>query len=233
MDPTARTLMTQTPLLSAKGLSAHLPGDSGLVRVLDGLDLEVEAGEVVDIVGPSGSGKSTLVRALARLLPGVEGSLVLRGESSDRISAQVWRTRVALLPQRSVLVGGTVRENLLLGFELKVRAQAPRPDDAALRDWLVRAGLTDVELERDAVRLSVGQQARVALLRTCLTSPDVLLLDEPDAALDPDSARAIRELAVRIVASGTAIVRVRHREDDGLAARRLWLEDGRLREVER
>ncbi len=214
-------------LLQARDLVVVLPGDSGDIRVLDGVSLELEAGSVTDVVGPSGSGKTTLLRALARLLPDMSGSLVLDGVSAETIPGPEWRAAVALLPQKPAIVEGTVRDNLLRPWSLKVRHGHAAPDDAALRAALDRVVL-DAALDRDAARLSVGQQARVALVRTLLTHPRVLLLDEPDAALDELSAAAVSELTREFADKGGAVVRVRHHRSDDIADRRLRLAGGTL-----
>ena len=108
-----------------------------------------------------------------------------------------------------------MRDNLLLPWTLKVRHGQPAPDDAALRAALDRVGLPDVALDRDAARLSVGQQARVALVRVLLTHPRVLLLDEPDAALDEALVRRGHAHSTREFAEdGGAVVRVRHHRTD-------------------
>jgi putative ABC transport system ATP-binding protein len=222
-----------TPVLAAHGLTAVLPGDAGDVRVLDGASLSVAPGEVVDVVGPSGSGKSTLLRALARLLPQASGELSLAGTPAHSISALEWRREVSLLPQKPSIVVGTIRDNLLLPWRLKVRAGQEAPDDDALRESLAYIHLGDLALDRPAARLSVGQQARVATLRVVLTRPKVLLLDEADAALDTDSSAAVTAMTREFAGNGGAVVRVRHREDDGLAGRKLGMLAGRLEEVAR
>jgi putative ABC transport system ATP-binding protein len=218
-------------LLEARDLVAVLHGDSGDVRVLDGVDFTVEAGSVSDVVGPSGSGKTTLLRALARLLPSWSGELTLDGTPHTELSGTAWRTAVGLLPQKPAIAEGTVRDNLLLPWTLKVRHGLARPDDVALRAALDDVAL-DVALDRDAARLSVGQQARVALVRTLLTSPRVLLLDEPDAALDEVSSAAVSELTRAFAENGGGVVRVRHHGSDNVAGRRLRLEGGALAQVE-
>ena len=215
-------------LLEARDLVAVIPGDAGEVRVLDGVYFSLAAGEITDIVGPSGSGKTTLLRALARLLPGVRGELLLDGVPADRIAAPTWRSQVALLPQKPAIVVGDVRANLLLPWTLKVRHGLTPPDTEHLDDALLGVALADIALDRDAARLSVGQQARVALLRVLLTHPRVLLLDEPDAALDDASSEAVATLTRLFAEGGGAVARVRHHRADGLAGCRLCLEAGNL-----
>jgi putative ABC transport system ATP-binding protein len=198
--------------------------------VLDGVDLELAACTLTDIVGPSGAGKTMLLRSLARLIPQANGQLTLDGRSAEEFPPQEWRTRVALLPQTAAMRPGSVRENLLLPWTLKVRHADDAPSDDALRRALDGVGL-DVALDRDTARLSVGQAARIALLRVLLTGPLVLLLDEPDAALDEASTEQVARATLAFVDAGGTAARVRHRASDGLASRRLRLAGGKLEEL--
>lgn len=216
--------------LEARGLTVELRGDGDAVRVLDGIAVKVAPGEIVDVAGTSGAGKSTLLRALTRLLPIAQGELFLDGRPAEDIPPPEWRAAVALLPQKPAMIAGDVRRNLLLPWTLKVRAQHSAPGEEALRAGLDGLGLDAISLERDVARLSVGQQARVALLRVMLTEPAVLLLDEPDAALDTASALAVMAGVRTFAGKGGSVVRVRHRETDGLASRRLTLSQGGLTE---
>jgi putative ABC transport system ATP-binding protein len=221
---------TSLPVLEARDLAASRNGDAGPLRVLDGVDLAVTRGTLTDVVGPSGAGKTTLLLALARLLPGVRGELFLEGEPATAVDPRSWRLRVAYLPQRSALLPGTVEASLMLPWRLKVRAGADAPSPSSARAALDRVHLSDVALDRDVDRLSEGQAARVALLRCVLTRPDVLLLDEPDAALDDESADRVGLLTREFVDGGGAVLRVRHHRSDGLAGRRLRLSSGKLSE---
>lgn len=214
-------------LLRAHGLVVVLRGDEGDVRVLDGVSLEVSAGTITDVVGPSGSGKTTFLRALARLLPVVSGSLELDGSPAETITGPAWRASVALLPQKPALVPGSVRDNLLRPWALKIRHGQRPPEDAALAAALGDVAL-DIALDRDVARLSVGQHARVALVRTVLTRPRLLLLDEPDAALDELSSAAVSEMTRSFAEAGGGVVRVRHHRTDEIAHRRLRLASGIL-----
>ncbi|MBN2405158.1 MAG: ATP-binding cassette domain-containing protein [Coriobacteriia bacterium] len=223
--------MSETALLSARDLRAERPGDDGPVAVLAGIDLTLNAGDVVELAGPSGAGKTTLLLALARLLPGVTGDLHLVGVAARDIPAARWRTRVALLPQRATLVPGTVATNLRLPWELQVRSQDEAPGDGALRDALTDVGLGGVSLDRDASRLSVGQASRIALLRVLLTQPSVLLLDEPDASLDDASAAQVARKTAAFAAAGGAVLRISHVRADAAACARYRLEHGLLTQV--
>ena len=142
-----------------------------------------------------------------------------------------WRRRVTLLPQVAAMVPGTVGENLRYPWTLKARRGEQRPSDTALRDALDRVGLERIDLSRDSAKLSVGQAARVALLRVTLTAPHALLLDEPDASLDDDSAAQVTAMTAEFAAQGGAVVRVRHLRSDELASRRFRLAGGHLEEV--
>lgn len=223
--------MSETPLLSARDLTAVRPGDDGPLAVLDGVSLALRAGDIVELVGPSGAGKTTLLLALARLLPHVTGELHLEGVAAHEVAPARWRTRVALLPQRATLVPGTVARNLRLPWELHIRSHADAPGDGALRDALRDVGLPDVSLDRDVTRLSVGQASRIALLRVLLAAPSVLLLDEPDASLDDASAAQVARKTAAFAAAGGAVLRISHLRSDASATARYRLQDGRLTEV--
>ncbi len=218
-------------LLSAREVSYTTLGDTGPLGVLDGLALDLEAGEVLDISGPSGAGKTTLLRALGRLLPGAYAHLELNGAPARSFSPQEWRVGVALLPQTAVMRPGSVQQNILLPWSLKVRHDVASPTASELRSALDKVGLSDVSLDRDAARLSVGQRARVALLRVILTRPAVLLLDEPDASLDDASADQVAAMTRAFAEAGGGVIRVRHQRIDSVPARRMRLANGRLEAV--
>lgn len=216
-------------LLEASGLSVRLGPEPASRLLFEGVGLSVAAGECVDLVGPSGSGKTMLLRTLARLHPYATGALALDGTPASGFTPQAWRMHVAMLPQKAAFLEGTVGSNLLAPFALAIRAEMPKPDEATMCALLNGVGLQALQLDGDISRLSVGQAARVALCRTLLTQPDVLLLDEADAALDSESVGLIGAVVSSYIAQGNrAALRIRHREDDGYTTRRLVLQDGVL-----
>ena len=188
----------------------------------------LEAGCLYNLTGPSGSGKSTLLNACALMLPRSGGTLTLEGVPVDRFKPMEWRRRVCLVPQAASLVPGTVRDNLLFPWTLKVNAGSPKPDDDVLNEMLSLAMLDGVTLDHAAAQLSGGQLARVALLRAFATRPTVLLLDEVEAALDEESAVAVSRLTRAMLAGGAACLRIRHRAEDGYAYGVFTLADGKM-----
>lgn len=198
------------------------------VPLLRDVSFALEAGSICDLVGPSGAGKSTLLRACALMMARDSGELYLDGRPSSGFKPAAWRRQVCLVPQQASLVAGTVRDNLVLPWRLKVNAGTQPPADDELARLLDAAELSDVGLSRDVSQLSGGQTARVALLRAFATRPRALLLDEVDAALDDDSALAVGRLTRSLVDERVTCLRIRHRASDGFASGTFTLADGVL-----
>jgi putative ABC transport system ATP-binding protein len=173
------------------------------------------------IVGPSGSGKSTLLRLLNRLADPDEGSVRFHGTDVRELDPLALRRRVGLVPQLPAPVPGTVADNVCFGPRLHGEQVDPeRP--------LRLAGLDPSFAERDASRLSVGEQQRVMLARALALEPEVLLLDEPTASLDAAATGAVED-ALRNL-HGVSLVLVTHDREqaDRLAERTIELEAGRV-----
>lgn len=192
------------------------------------VSFSLEAGCLYNLTGPSGTGKSTLLNACALMLPRSGGMLALGGVPADQFRPVEWRRRVCLVPQAAAIVPGTVRDNLLFPWTLKVNAGSSKPDDDVLNEMLSLAMLDGVTLDHAAAQLSGGQLARVALLRAFATRPTVLLLDEVEAALDEESAVAVSRLTRAMLAGGAACLRIRHRAEDGYAYGVFTLADGKM-----
>lgn len=192
------------------------------------VSFSLEGGCLYNLTGPSGSGKSTLLNACALMIPRAGGSMTLAGTSFKQYAPTQWRRRVCLVPQAAALVPGTVRDNLLFPWTLKVNAGTPRPSDEELRALLQLALLDGVDLDHAASQLSGGQQARVALLRAFATRPTVMLLDEVEAALDEESAVAVSRLTRALLTGGTTCLRIRHRAEDGYAYGTFTLDGGAM-----
>jgi putative ABC transport system ATP-binding protein len=138
------------------------------------------------VAGPSGCGKSSLLRLLNRLADPVSGTVRYRGADVRERDPLELRREVGLVPQLPALLDGTVEENIRFAASL----DGSRPEPAQLLDL---AGLDPTYAERDASRLSVGEQQRAMLARALAVEPNVLLLDEPTSALDESARGAVEE----------------------------------------
>lgn len=192
-------------------IDAHVTLGSGSLRqqVLAGVDLDVRQGELVAIVGPSGSGKSTLLAVLAGLLPLDSGHLE-RGSGADGHPPAIVFQQPLLLPW------ATVAQNVALG--LRYRRQRVRRRDRFARALAVLDQLGIAHLaDRFPAELSGGQAQRVAIARTMVIEPSVLLLDEPFGALDPLLRRELQDWLADLRARlGLTVVLVTHDLDEAL-----------------
>ncbi|WP_454199242.1 heme ABC transporter ATP-binding protein [Nocardia sp. Marseille-Q1738] len=199
-------------------------------RVLDGIDFEAVAGQVVALVGPNGAGKSTLLAALAGELALSEGVVELDGQPLTHWTTLDMARRRAVLPQtHTVGFPFTAREVVAMG-----RAPWVRTERRELDDEQIAAAMAATDVEHLAARsfptLSGGERARVALARVLAQDTATLLLDEPTAALDLGHQEAVLRLATDRAAAGAAVVVVLH--DLGIAAayadRVAVIESGRI-----
>jgi putative ABC transport system ATP-binding protein len=204
----------------------------GATPALRGLDLAVEAGEVVAVLGPSGSGKSTLLHCLAGLTSPDAGEVRYDGrplyELSDRERTRLRRSEVGVVFQYGQLVPElTAAENVALPLVLARRGRAEAV--AAARTWLERVGVAGVGDARPG-ELSGGQAQRVAVARALVAEPRLVVADEPTGALDSLAAEEVMELVTSIAReSGTTVVLVTHDlRVASYADREVVLRDGQL-----
>jgi ABC-2 type transport system ATP-binding protein len=194
--------------------------DRGGRRVLHGLDITIEQGSVTGLLGPSGCGKSTLMRSLVGVQQLTSGQVTIAG--SEAGSAQL-RNRIGYVTQAaSVYDDLTVRENLSF-FARVLGADGAAVDEAIATVDL--AGQTDQVVGR----LSGGQRSRVSLAVALLTTPDLLVLDEPTVGLDPVLRRDLWALFHRLAAAGAAVFVSSHVMDEADRCDRLLLmREGRI-----
>jgi len=185
--------------LVARGLSCSVDGRA-LCR---DLALSVRPGERWAITGPSGSGKTVLLRTLAGLTPRQDGEIHFDGKPMDAWWRPAYRARVVYVAQRPALPEGTVEAALAAPFRFRVRHHQKYSRDAASR-CLAAVGIGATFLDQDTERLSGGEAQVVNLLRAILIAPDILLLDEPTASLDPKRTAAVEALVRDWMAGGEA-----------------------------
>ncbi|WP_233863361.1 ABC transporter ATP-binding protein [Paraburkholderia adhaesiva] len=163
------------------------------LTLLQPTDFALRPGERAALTGPSGSGKSVFLRAVALLDPLDGGSIRWNGHAVPRTGIPRFRRHVAYLRQRPALLDGTVEDNLRYPYSLAVyRGEQFNP--VRVETLLAAAGRAEDFLTRPASELSGGEAQIVALVRVLQLDPEVLLLDEPTASLDPDSARAVETI---------------------------------------
>jgi len=177
---------------------------------VEDLSLEVGPGEILALLGPNGAGKTTTLRMLAGLIAPTSGTVWVGDEVMDRTTAARLRGHIGLLTEAPGLWDRlTVRENLLVHARLHgVDAPAARVE-RALDLFAIRDRADD-----PAAELSKGLKQRVALARTVLHNPKILLLDEPTSGLDPESARDVRQMIVQLRDEGRAVVVSTHHLDE-------------------
>jgi ATP-binding cassette, subfamily B, bacterial MsbA len=179
---------------------------------LHGIDLEIEPGQTLALVGPSGAGKTTLVNLIPRFYDPCSGSVRLDGHDIKNIKVDSLRSQLAIVPQETLLFGGSVRENILYGRldatdeELVDAAKAANADDFIRQ---LAQGYETLVGER-GVKLSVGQRQRIAIARALLKDPRILLLDEATSSLDSESESLVQEALQRLMYGRTSLV-IAHR----------------------
>lgn len=204
------------PSLSLSHLTKRYPtGD----LALDDVSLEVSEGQVMALIGPSGAGKSTLIRCINRLVEPSKGTICLGDEMLTGLGKgklRRARRRMGMIFQEYALVERlTVMENVLsgrlgyVGFWASWLRKFPQQDISTAFDLLDRVGLAGMEDKR-ADALSGGQRQRVGIARALIQDPDILLVDEPTASLDPKTSRQVMRLIVELCEerSLTAIINI-------------------------
>jgi general L-amino acid transport system ATP-binding protein len=182
----------------------------GDVEVLHGIDLNINAGEVVVVVGPSGSGKSTLIRCINLLELYASGAVLVNGIKVERGPelAKV-RAEVGMVFQNFNLFPHlTALENISLG-PLKVRRSSKADAEKKGRELLARVGMQD-HAHKFPGQLSGGQQQRVAIARALAMEPKVILFDEPTSALDPEMVGEVLDVMQSLAKTGVTMVVVTH-----------------------
>ncbi len=183
----------------------------GDLHVLQEINLSVQTGEVVVVIGPSGSGKSTLCRAINRLETIDKGTIKLDGKDlpeEGKALAQL-RAEVGMVFQSfNLFAHKTILENVTLG-PIKVRGQSKADAQKRGRELLARVGI-EQQADKYPAQLSGGQQQRVAIARALAMEPKVMLFDEPTSALDPEMIKEVLDVMVDLAKGGMTMVVVTH-----------------------
>jgi glutamate transport system ATP-binding protein len=183
----------------------------GQLHVLQDIDLSIDRGEVVVVIGPSGSGKSTLCRTINRLEPIDSGEISIDGQLLPEEGRELARLRadVGMVFQSfNLFAHKTVLENVTLG-PVKVRRKPKADAEKRARELLDRVGV-GAQAEKYPAQLSGGQQQRVAIARALAMDPKVMLFDEPTSALDPEMVNEVLDVMISLARDGMTMVVVTH-----------------------
>ncbi len=225
-DPSVRE-PTGRPLVVLDKVNKHF----GDLHVLQDIDLVIDNGEVVVVIGPSGSGKSTLCRTINRLEPVDSGTITLDGQPLPAEGKELARLRSEVgmvFQQFNLFAHKTVLQNVTLG-PIKVRGMDKAAAERRGRELLDRVGIGN-QAEKIPAELSGGQQQRVAIARALAMDPKVILFDEPTSALDPEMINEVLEVMTQLARDGMTMVVVTH--EMGFARRAanrvVFMDEGRI-----
>jgi putative ABC transport system ATP-binding protein len=211
----------------SKSISRKVNNSRVRTQVLSGLDLEVQSGELITVMGPSGSGKSTLLRLINRLSEPDSGIILLNGKDTRDYDPLELRRKIGMVFQVPIVFRGSVRDNIALGMKLW---GSYTDIEALARD----TGIPEALLDADALPLSVGEKQRVCIARALANQPEVLLLDEPTSSLDAVTAEKIEGLLLGMRGErNLTMLWVTHDREQAkrIGGRKFLLRDGRLEEA--
>ena len=203
----------------------------GGTTALDGIDMEIDSGEFVFLVGQSGSGKSTFMRLLTKELSATSGRVVIGGRDLTRLRGSrvpyLRRSIGCVYQDFKLLPGRTVYDNV--AYALEVIGESPKTIKRLVPEVLNLVGLGE-KSARMPDELSGGEQQRVSVARSFVNQPRLIVADEPTGNLDPDTSIGIMQLLYRINRTGTTVVMATHDRDlvDKMEMRVVELEDGRV-----
>lgn len=198
--------------------------------ILKNIDISIEKGDYISIVGPSGSGKSTFLKLSASLISPTDGNIYFYDKPYNDLDPIELRRKVSYCFQTPYLFGSNVMDNLCFPFSIRNMKADMHKIDALLK----RFKLNSEFKSKDVLNLSGGEKQRIALIRSLLFSPQVLLLDEVTSALDSENTLIVEELIKELNEEGTTILWVTHNMEQSKknANKRLTIKDGSIKSLE-
>lgn len=198
--------------------------------VLSNLSFEAKPGELVALVGPTGAGKTTVINLLHRFYDPTEGRITIDGKDLRHVTLESWYRQIALVPQETILFGGSILDNIRYGNTAANEAAVLEASKAAhAHDFITSLpdGYQTLVGEK-GVNLSGGQRQRIAIARAILKNPRILLLDEATSSLDTESERLVQEALQRLMEGRTTFVVAHRLSTIQRADRILVLDKGKL-----
>ncbi len=228
--PNAQTMQRAEGRITFEGVEfSYTDGQT----VLHDIHLDIQPGEIVALVGPSGAGKSTMFNLIPRFYDVQGGALKIDGVDVRQLTQASLRQQIGIVPQESLLFGGTIRENILYGrLEASEEDLIAAAKAANAHDFIMEMpnGYDTIVGER-GVRLSGGQRQRVAIARAILKDPRILLLDEATSSLDNESEQLVQEALGRLMKGRTTVIIAHRLSTVRIADRIAVLDKGRIVEL--
>jgi ATP-binding cassette, subfamily B, bacterial MsbA len=229
-SPTATTLSSVSGHIQAERIGfAYDPRQPVLVDI----SFEVKPGELVAIVGPTGAGKTTVMNLLHRFYDPTEGTITIDGQDLRHVTMESWYRQIALVPQETILFGGTILDNIRYGNEKATQEEVVAASRAAhAHDFIMSfPDQYQTVVGEKGINVSGGQRQRIAIARAIVKNPRILLLDEATSALDGESERLVQEALERLMKGRTTFVIAHRLTTIQRADRILVLNKGRLVET--
>jgi glutamate transport system ATP-binding protein len=218
------------PIVSMKDVRKSF----GSLEALRGINLDVERGEVLMVIGPSGSGKSTLIRCINRLEPVTSGTILIDGAPLPEEGKALARMRADIgmvFQSFNLFAHKSVLQNVTMG-PTKVRGLSKDEANNAGLALLERVGIGD-KADRYPAELSGGQQQRAAIARALAMEPKLMLFDEPTSALDPEMIKEVLDVMIQLASEGTTMIVVSHEMGfaRSAAGRVVFMDEGQILEA--
>ena len=212
----------------------HVDKHYGALHVLKDINLKIDRGEVLVVIGPSGSGKSTLCRTINRLETIDSGEILIEGEPLPQEGKELARTRAELgmvFQQFNLFAHKTILDNVTLG-PIEVLGMSKADAEKRAMELLERVGVAE-QAGKDPAQLSGGQQQRVAIARSLAMNPKAMLFDEPTSALDPEMINEVLDVMTELARGGMTMVVVTHEMNFArrVADRVIFMADGAIVET--
>ena len=229
-SPTATSLSTVSGHIRAEHVSfAYDPRQP----VLTDVSFEAKPGELVAIVGPTGAGKTTVMNMLHRFYDPTEGHITIDGQDLRQVTMDSWYRQIALVPQETILFGGTILDNIRYGNEKATQEEVVAASRAAHAHDFIMSFPDQYQtiVGEKGINMSGGQRQRIAIARAIVKNPRILLLDEATSALDSESERLVQEALEQLMKGRTTFVIAHRLTTIQRADRILVLNKGRLVET--
>ena len=207
--------VTDDKLIQVKDLKKYYKGES--IKALNGINIDINRGDVMVVIGPSGSGKSTFLRSLNLLEIPTSGSIIFegvditqkKGPAGKKLNIDLHRQKMGMVFQHfNLFPHKTILQNMTLA-PVQVKGIAEADAEKKALELLARVGLAD-RADAYPIQLSGGQKQRVAIVRALAMEPDVMLFDEPTSALDPEMVGEVLDVMRGLARSGMTMVVVTH-----------------------